>query len=513
MDYDVCVIGGGINGVGIARDAAGRGLSVILVEAQDLAGATSSASTKLVHGGLRYLEYYEFKLVKESLNERETLLKSAPHIIWPLKFILPHDTHLRPYWMIRLGMFFYDWLAGRKKLAHSEALDFATNPLADPLDDKYARGFSYSDCWVEDARLVTLNAMDAKERGATIMSRTACVHLRQTQDSKGWQVHLQDIKSSDEFQVTANIVVNAAGPWVRGLLEGSNLTPSDDENPDFVPKVRLVKGSHIIIPKLYEGKHTYILQQKDGRITFMIPYEYNYTLIGTTDVPFEGDASTVSIDKQEIEYLCEAVNQSFKKKICAEDVVWNYSGVRSLVDDGNVSASKVTRDYKLYMDERFGAPILSVFGGKITTYRALAEHVVDRLATFYPKRKLMPWTEKGILPGGDIIKGDFEAFIEKQSARYTFLNKKLLYRYARAYGTRMDVLLTGVNKVRDLGKNFGSHVYEVEILYLIRYEFVQELDDILWRRSKLGLHISSDTLENLTKSFPDLLERAQDHDE
>jgi glycerol-3-phosphate dehydrogenase len=513
MDYDVCVIGGGINGVGIARDAAGRGLSVILVEAQDLASATSSASTKLVHGGLRYLEHYEFKLVKESLRERETLLKAAPHIIWPLKFILPHDTHLRPYWMIRAGMFLYDWMGGRKKLAHSEALNFATNPLADPLDDKYSRGFSYSDCWVDDARLVTLNAMDAKELGATIMPRTACVHLQPTQDKKGWQAHLQDMNSGDEFQITANVVVNAAGPWVRNLLEGSGLTPSNEEQPDFVPNIRLVKGSHIVVPKIYEGDHTYILQQKDGRITFTIPYERDYTLIGTTDVPFDGDASAVVIDEGEIKYLCDAVNNSFKKKILAEDVVWSYSGVRSLVDDGKESASKITRDYKLYIDERFGAPVLSVFGGKITTYRALAEHAVDRLATFYPKRKLMPWTEKGILPGGDILQGDFKKFIAKQSARYTFLNKKLLHRYARAYGTRMDVMLTGVNKVKDLGQNFGSHVFDVEIIYLLRHEFAQTLDDILWRRSKLGLHISAETLEKLNNNFPDLLKRAQKNDE
>lgn len=513
MDYDLCVIGGGINGVGIARDAAGRGLNVLLVEAQDLASATSSASTKLVHGGLRYLEHYEFKLVRESLNERETLLNAAPHIIWPLKFVLPHDKHLRPYWMIKAGLLLYDLLGGRKKLSRSDALDFATDPLADPLNDKYARGFSYSDCWVEDARLVTLNAMDAKERGATILPRTACTFLAPTQDKKGWQVHLNDALTGDAFQITAAMVVNAAGPWVRGLLDGSNLTPDTQEIPDYVPKVRLVQGSHIVVPKLYDGDHTYILQQEDGRIIFTIPYEYNYTLIGTTDKPYEGDASQVEISEEEIDYLCNAVNASLKKQIIPEDIVWTYSGVRSLVDDGNSNASKVTRDYKLYMDERFGPPILSVFGGKITTYRALAEHAVDRVATFYPKRKIMAWTDKATLPGGDIPNGDFDAFIKAQKARYTFMPDTLIYRYARAYGTRMAVIMDGVNKMSDLGQDFGSGVHEAEILYLLRHEFAYDLNDILWRRSKLGLHISEETLKALEKAMPDLIETLKKENE
>ncbi len=506
MDYDLCVIGGGINGTGIARDAAGRGLSVLLVEAQDLASATSSSSTKLVHGGLRYLEHYEFKLVKESLQERETLLKAAPHIIWPLKFVLPHDDHLRPYWMIKLGMFLYDRLAGRKKLSSSESLDFATDALSDPLKDKYTKGVSYSDCWVEDSRLVVLNAMDAQDKGANILTRTACVYLQPTHDKKGWQVHLQNVRTSDEFQVTAKAVVNAAGPWVRGLLDGSELTKVEKNRTDFVPQVRLVKGSHIVIPKLYKGDHTFILQQKDGRIIFTIPYENKYTLIGTTDKPYEGDAAQVEIDEEEIEYLCNAVNASFKKQISPDDVVWNYSGVRSLVEDGEENSSKVTRDYKLYMDERYGPPILSVFGGKITTYRALAEHAMDRFRTIFPKLRFMPWTENSALPGGDILNADFDAFIKKQTARYTFLNKNLLFRYARAYGTRMDVLLEGVNKVKDLGENFGGGVYEAELKYLIQYEYAQELDDVLWRRSKLGLHIDDKTLEKLTLKFSEIYE-------
>ncbi len=514
MDYDLCVIGGGINGVGIARDAAGRGLSVLLVEAQDLAGATSSASTKLVHGGLRYLESYEFKLVKESLRERETLLKAAPHIIWPMRFVLPHDSHLRPYWMIKVGLFLYDRLGGRKKLGKSDALDFATNSIADPLQDKYARGFSYADCWVEDSRLVVLNAMDAYERGAVILPRTACVHMEpfgheKGQEQKGWNVHLKNMLNGDEFQVSAGMVVNAAGPWVRSLLEGSNLTAVEDDEKDFVPNVRLVKGSHIIVPKIYDGAQTFILQQPDGRIVFTIPYEEKYSLIGTTDVPFEGDAADVVIDAEEVIYLCDAVNRSFKKTIMPEDVVWTYSGVRSLVEDGAKSASKVTRDYKLYVDERYGPPILSVFGGKITTYRKLAEHAVNRLATFYPKRKLLPWTDGALLPGGDILKGDFDKFLQDQKSRYTFLPDKLTYRLARAYGTRMASILTGANKLADLGYHFGDHVYEAEILYLLRYEFAHTGEDILWRRSKLGLHVCDETVLAIEAMLPEMIKKIQ----
>ena len=343
MDYDLCVIGGGINGVGIARDAAGRGLKVLLVEAQDLASATSSASTKLVHGGLRYLEHYEFKLVQESLHERETLLKAAPHIIWPLRFVLPHHSALRPIWLIRLGLFLYDFLAGRRKLKKSEAVDFNVSKLGDPLKDSYSKGFEYSDCWVEDSRLVVLNAVDAYERGADVMPRTACVGLNANNDKNSWTVFLQNTMNGDEFQITAKTVANAAGPWVRKMLEGSDLV----KEQDGTPHVRLVQGSHIVVPKLYEGDHPYILQQPDGRIVFTISYETDYTLIGTTDHKFEGDPSAAQITETEIDYLCVAVNDSFKKQITPEDIVWTYSGVRSLVDDGKENASKVTRDYKL----------------------------------------------------------------------------------------------------------------------------------------------------------------------
>lgn len=499
-DYDLCIIGGGVNGAGIARDAVGRGLSVLLVEAQDLAAATSSASTKLVHGGLRYLEHYEFRLVSESLREREVLLKAAPHIIWPMKFVLPHDQHLRPYWMIKAGLTLYDFLGGKKALPKSDALDFATASVADPLKDSYTRGFSYFDCWVDDARLVVLNAMDAFERGAVIMPRTACVHLEANKDKKFWKIHLQNMLSNDRFEVTADIVVNAAGPWVRNLLDGSELA----QEGDTVPKVRLVKGSHIVVHKIHEGSQSYILQQQDGRIVFAIPYEGKYTLIGTTDVPYEGDASQAVIEKNEIDYLLSAVNKSFKKEISSQDIIWTYSGVRPLVNDGEEEASKVTRDYKLYMDERFGAPILSVFGGKITTFRKLSEEVVDRLSTFYPKRKMQAWTEYVPLPGGD-IQGSFEDFVDQQKTAYPFLPANLIYRYARAYGTRIKVILQNVKTIDQMGSHYGDGLYEAEVRYLIKYEFVHMLDDILMRRSKLGLHISKETVEGLEKNLPTLI--------
>jgi len=473
MDYDLCVIGGGINGAGIARDAVGR--------------------------GLRYLEHYEFRLVKESLNERETLLGLAPHIVWPMKFILPHNQNLRPYWMIKMGLFLYDFLGGRKKLSKSEALDFATDNISDPLKDEYTKGFSYADCWVDDARLVALNVVDAYERGAHVMPRTACLNLTPRKDEKGWKVKLQNALSGDEFSVTAKVVVNAGGPWVRKILDSSKLSDQKD-----VPNVRLVKGSHIVFSKLYEGDHTYIFQQPDGRIIFTIPYEHNYTLVGTTDTKFDGNPSDVRIDDGEIDYLCAAVNRSLKNEVTRDQVLWSYSGVRSLVDDGQSNSSKVTRDYKLHLDETHGAPLLSVFGGKITTYRKLAEHVVDKISPFYWDKDCLPWTKKESLPGGDIADGDFDVFLKGQEKKYPYLPEALCRRYARAYGTRMDKFLHGTNSVDELGEHYGDNVYEAEILYMLKYEFAIELEDVLWRRSKLGLHISDETVANLDKALPTL---------
>lgn len=517
MDYDLCVIGGGINGAGIARDAAGRGLKVLLVEAQDLGSATSSASTKLVHGGLRYLENYEFKLVKESLQEREILLKSAPHIIWPLRFVLPHHSSLRPIWMIRLGLFLYDRLASRRKLQKSHSIDFNINKKGDPLKNTYKTGFEYSDCWVEDSRLVVLNAVDAYERGADIMPQTACVFMEAVSEGegneKGWRINLQNMISGDQFQVTAKMVVNASGPWVRRILENSNLVLDDDSTPH----VRLIQGSHIVVPKLYEGGHAYILQQSDGRIVFTIPYEHNYTLIGTTDRIYEGDASRAVISPEEVRYLCSAVNESFEKQISEEDIVWTYSGVRSLVDDGHEKSSKVTRDYKLFLDEVSGAPILSVFGGKITTYRALSEEVVGKvmltLKSHGENVSGKAWTATATLPGGDILNGNFESYFKLQKPRYSFIPEALLKRYARSYGTRMEWFLNGVNKLSDLGRNFGDDLYEAEILHLMKHEFALNADDILWRRSKLGLHVHENTVQALEAAMPSLYKALNEQEE
>lgn len=496
VDYDLCVIGGGINGAGIARDAAGRGMSVILAEAQDLGGATSSASTKLIHGGLRYLEHYEFRLVRESLIEREVLLQSAPHIIHPMAFVLPHDKTLRPAFLIRLGLFLYDHLGGHKILKKSSSINFAAHDFGVPLQEKYKKGFSYTDCSVDDSRLVVLNAMDAKQRGAAILTRTAVTYLEPQKEEGCWRVSMRNAQTGDDFEVSARAVVNAGGPWVRSILEGSELDKKS-------AKVRLVKGSHIIVPKLYDGGQAYLLQQNDRRIVFTIPYEGAFTLVGTTDVEFTGDPTNVTIDEAEKIYLCEAVNRSFKKQISPSDIAWSYSGVRSLLEDGEGSASEVTRDYKLELKRNFGPPLLSVFGGKITTYRKLSEQVVDKIGKELG-RKEGGWTDKAALPGGNLPEGFFESFVEAQSIKYPFLSAELLQRYARSYGTRMDRFIGGAKGLEDLGRHFGDNVYEAEIIYMIAYEFAQGAEDILWRRSKLGLHISDETLRALETALPEI---------
>lgn len=481
-DYDICIIGGGINGVGVARDAQGRGYQTLLVEAQDLAGATSSNSTKLVHGGLRYLEHYKFKLVRESLHERARLLGIAPHIVKPMDFILPHDEHLRPRWMIRLGLFLYDRFAGRQNIKKHDTVDFASSPFGDPLNDHYEQGFSYADCWVDDARLVALNALDAKERGADILTRTAVTKIEPRRERSGWRITMIDLASGDELRVTAGAIVNASGPWVRKILEASAL-----DGPR-TPLVRLVKGSHIIVPKLYDGAQSYILQQPDKRIVFAIPYEQHFTLLGTTDVPFTDDPSLAQISAEEIDYLLAAANRSFKKQIDATNIVWAYSGVRALADDGEGNASKVTRDYKLDMQVIQKAPLLSVFGGKITTYRHLAEVVVNKIT-----RRTASWTAGMPLPGGN-IKGSMQHYIDEQAARYFFLPRMVVARYARSYGTRMDRFLEGKNTLNDLGTHFGYDIYQAEIDYMMDHEFAKMAEDIFWRRSKLGLHVSPDTI-------------------
>lgn len=496
-DYDLCVIGGGINGVGIAREAAGRGLSVLLVEAQDLAQGTSSASTKLIHGGLRYLEMGEFKLVRESLLEREILLRAAPHIVTPMEFVLPHVAGLRPKWMVGLGLWLYDNLAGRKRLSPSSAVSLHDSLLGEPLQQPTCRdGFKYADCWTDDARLVVLNAMDAKARGADILTRTACTQITAQHDMKGWYVALKDFRRGDEFQISAKMVVNAAGPWVRGILEASGLAREN------TPQVRLVKGSHLIVPRLYEGEHAYMLQQPDKRVVFVIPYQDDYSLIGTTDEPFEGDAAKPIISEAEKTYLCAAVNRFFTRQITPADAPWTYSGVRPLFDDGKGDARTVTRDYKLDLDTAHAAPLLSVFGGKLTTYRHLAEHAVDKITG---SRKSAGWTKNSILPGGDIPDGNMPAFVARQKARYGFLPDALLTRYAHSYGTRMDMILDNVTALRDLGRDFGGGLYEAEVIYLVRHEFAGSAEDILWRRTKLGLTLEKKSMLTLEAAMPDYL--------
>lgn len=493
-DYDILIIGGGVNGAGIARDAAGRGMSVLLVEAQDLASATSSASTKLIHGGLRYLEYFEFRLVREALMEREVLLGMAPHIIWPLDFVLPYFPSLRPAWMIRLGLYLYDHLGGLKTLKHSTALNLATDRFGAPLQDRYKKGFSYADCWVQDSRLVVLNAVDAEELGAHISTRTACTGLRMVDGH--WEAELRDVDTNEVLTRTAGMVVNAAGPWVHSVLEGNSLTAPK------TPQIRLVKGSHIIVKKVFEGDQAYILQQPDRRIVFAIPYEGNFTLIGTTDVDYTGDPAKPEISDAEKQYLCDAVNRYFKTGVDMTQIVHTYSGVRPLMDDGRGKASEVTRDYHLELELSFGAPLLSVFGGKITTYRRLAEEAINRLVPYWTRANenpasQMPWSDTVPLPGGDILDRDYDAFLKEQIDRYFWLPEKTVRRYARAYGTRMDRMLQGAENLNSLGRHFGDDVYQVEIDYMMRKEWAKTVDDILWRRSKLGLHISDSTKAQL----------------
>lgn len=474
MIYDLLIIGGGINGCAIARDAAGRGLSVRLVEQNDLASGASSASTKLIHGGLRYLELYEFRLVHEALAERELLLAAAPHIIWPLKFVLPHEKGLRPVWMLRLGLFLYDHLARRKRLEGSRMVSLKGNALGAPLRESYSVGFTYADCWVEDSRLVVLNALDAKERGATI---DVGARLAQAQrEGDNWIATLEG-----GARIEARALVNAAGPWVSEVIEGALHVHSRKH-------VRLVKGSHLVTRRLYDGAHAYILQNPDGRIVFAIPYERDFTLVGTTDVPYDGAPGAASISDAETDYLLDSINHFLRRAVTRADVVWSYSGLRPLYDDGSLNASVVTRDYAFDLDApQDGAPALSVFGGKITTARRLAEHALDDLRGFLPPHG-EAWTANAVFPGGEM---EFEACLAKLKAEKPFLDDALALRLARAYGTRAARVLDGARSMADLGRDFGCGLTEAETRYLVDNEWARTADDILWRRSKLGLHLSA----------------------
>ncbi len=475
--YDLLIVGGGINGAGIARDAAGRGLSVLLVEAGDLAGRTSSASTKLIHGGLRYLEQYEFRLVREALAEREVLLGIAPHIIHPLRFVLPQPPGGRPGWMIRIGLFLYDHIGGRRSLAGSQAVRLAGTEWGRGLKPGLASGFAYSDCWVDDARLVVLNARDAADRGAAIATRTRFVSAERGDD---WSVVIED--ETGRRTVTARAIVNAAGAAVAEVL--GVIPGAEAERPP-----RLVKGSHIVVPRRLEGEHAYILQNPDGRIVFAIPYEREFTLIGTTDVTVAaGEEPAASAD--EIRYLCDSVNAYLAVPIAPGDVVWSYSGVRPLYDDGAKNAADVTRDYVLRLGFDAGPQLLSVFGGKITTYRRLAEHALDELAPFLPG--MTPaWTGGAALTGGDI--GVFDAYLADVRARWPFLGDALSLRLARAYGSQLDAMLGNAGSLADLGRDFGGGLTEVEVRHLMSREWARSADDILWRRTKLGLHTGAET--------------------
>ena len=473
--FDLLVIGGGINGAGIARDAAGRGLRVLLVEKDDLAAHTSSASTKLVHGGLRYLEHYEFRLVRESLKEREVLLRNAPHIIWPLRFVLPHHSGLRPSWLLRMGLFLYDNLGGRKLLPPTRSVDLRRPPHDRILKCFLKRGFEYSDCWVEDSRLVVLNAVDAKERGADIRTRTECVALAREREL--WRATLRDAEG--ESEVKARAVVNAAGPWVDAVL--ARALPDERH-----ANLRLVKGSHLIVPKLWEGEHCYIFQNSDGRICFAIPYEQDFTLLGTTDQAFDGDPNEVAISDEEAAYICASVNEYLATEVRPEHAVSSYSGVRPLYEDAAASASEVTRDYVFEVDDEGGAPILSVFGGKITTYRRLAEHALEKLPLAGKA-----WTRDAPLPGGDFGYDidDGDEFAPNYAWAYEAWGMVTIYRFARAYGTRLTRIIGTFDRKANPGPEIAPGVFEAELRYLRDVEFARTGEDVLWRRSKLGLHL------------------------
>jgi len=473
--FDLVVIGGGINGVAIATDAAGRGLKVALVEMSDLASATSSASSKLIHGGLRYLEHYEFRLVGEALAEREVLLKNAPHLVAPMRFRLPHRPHLRPAWMIRAGLFLYDNLGKRVSLPGSHGVRFG--PEA-PLKAEMKTGFEYSDCAVDDARLVLTNALLAKQHGAVIYTRTRCTQAES--NDQGWTVSLQD--QTSRFQIQSKALVNAAGPWVGELFK-------QQLHREAPRSVRLVKGSHIVVPKIYPEDHAYMLQNRDKRIVFVIPYQENYSMIGTTDVDYQGDPSQVRIDEDEINYLCDIVNQHFKRSISPTDVINTWSGVRPLVEDESSDAQAVTRDYTIELDQSEpNAPLLSVFGGKLTTYRKLGQAAMTQLKPFFANMG-DNWTMEAVLPGGDFTSR--QALAEQLTAQWPWLNSAIIKRWVRSYGTRCQEIMADKTELAQMGIEFGHGLYQAEVDYMIAQEWALTVEDILWRRSKLGLCFSA----------------------
>jgi glycerol-3-phosphate dehydrogenase len=486
-DFDLAVVGGGINGTGIARDAAGRGLRVLLVEQNDLASGTSSASSKLIHGGLRYLEQGWLRLVRESLAEREVMLRMAPHLIRPMRFVLPAEPAMRPPWMLRMGLFVYDHLGGRKILPPTRTIDLARDPLGAPLRERHERGFEYSDCVADDARLVVLNALDASERGAVIRTRTRCIRAER---GAAWRLVLE-VRGRRDL-ATARVLVNATGPWIK-LFAGEVLR---QEAP--VP-ARLDKGSHIVVPRLFEHDRAYVLQAHDRRIVFAIPFQRDFTLIGTTDQGFAGELATVTPSADEVAYLCDVANQNFRASIAPADVVWSFAGVRSLHDDGTGRAQRaqdVSRDYVLTLDER-EAPLLTVYGGKITTYRRLAEQALDRLAHLFEAGPA--WTRDSRLPGGEFPWDGVERLVAETRRARPFLSEAQARRMVRAYGTRVDRVLGPARSLEDLGPCLGADLTGAEVRYLMEREWAQTEDDVLWRRTKLGLRFSPDERERLAK--------------
>lgn len=479
--FDLAIVGGGINGVGIARDAAGRGYSVLLCEKDDLASATSSASTKLIHGGLRYLEYYEFRLVREALAEREALWKIAPHLVQPLRLVLPHHSGLRPAWFLRLGLLIYDHLGARRLLPPTKTLRLESDEAGHALHpNKFSTGFEFSDCIVDDARLVVLNALDAVDRGAVVKTRTKVTEAKAVNGT--WNLKLENVGNGTVSTASARCLINAAGPWAGEVARAAGVAPTST--------LRLVKGSHIVVPKLFGHDRAYLLQSGDGRVVFAIPYRDDYTLIGTTDRDYTGDPKEVRIADEEVDYLCATIGEYFRKPISRDDVIWSYAGVRPLYGDGGTDAKAVTRDYHLELPTDGEAPVLSIFGGKLTTYRRLAE---DALAQLEPVLNGNPnrnaWTAGAALPGGDLEPNALGEKVNTLHARYPFITRDMAERLTKAYGTNAGSVLGPADSLQDLGDHFGADLYANEIRYLVKHEWAQTAEDVLWRRSKLGLRL------------------------
>jgi glycerol-3-phosphate dehydrogenase len=495
--FDLLVIGGGINGTGIALDAAGRGLSVILCEQHDLGSGTSSASTKLIHGGLRYLEHYDFGLVREALNEREILMHKAPNLIRPMRFIIPYDSNLRPKWMIQAGLWLYDHLGKQCTLKRSTRFKIDKEcPFGKPLSSDTQTAFAYSDCWVDDARLVITNAIGAAQLGASIYTNTKVTSLHV--EDKLWHATAYDMINHVSHPIMARSVVNATGPWIKSFNETHPLLKSTHQ-------IRLVQGSHIIVPKRYDGDHAYLLQHTDGRVVFVIPYEEKFTLIGTTEILTDESPDKIKISEKEKTYLINVFNAHFNHSLSKSDIIWEYSGVRPLVDQSGTSNTELSREYLLELNLIDEAPILSVYGGKITTYRTLAQAALDKLSPYFPHMR-DPWTAHVCLPGGDIYPESFNEFIQALEIQYPWVPEKLLKRLARQHGTRIHLILTDLHSIEQLGQHFGADCYEHELQYLIEHEWAKTAEDLLFRRTKLGLHLTPDNIESiknwLNKTMP-----------